>query len=121
MPDRALLQIARSTEEREETLRRLRGHLAGVVGATLFLALDSGASLTRRAQRPLKELGAAVTRIVATGDLGARLPVARRGDAVDELKVLFNAMLDRIESLVQAMRETLDNVSHDLRTPLARI
>ena len=47
--------------------------------------------------------------------------MAERGDAIDELKVLFNAMLDRIEGLVRAMRETLDNVSHDLRTPLARL
>jgi signal transduction histidine kinase len=121
MPDGALLQIARSTEEREELLARFRRQLAGVLGATLLVALAGGAVLTRRARRPLDELRAAVRRIVATGDLGARLPVEERGDALDELKVLFNAMLDRIEGLVRAMRETLDNVSHDLRTPLARV
>lgn len=121
MPDGALLQVARSTEERRELLSRFRRQLAGVLAATLIAALAGGAILTRRARRPLDELGAAVRRIVATGDLGARLPVAERGDAVDELKVLFNAMLDRIEGLVRAMRETLDNVAHDLRTPLARL
>jgi signal transduction histidine kinase len=88
---------------------------------TLLVALAGGAILTRRARRPLDELAAAVRRIETTGDLGARLPVAQRGDSIDELKVLFNAMLDRIEGLVRAMRETLDNVSHDLRTPLARL
>jgi signal transduction histidine kinase len=121
MPDGALLQIARSTAERRELLSRFRDQLAGVLGATLLVALVGGAILTRRARRPLDEPGAAVRRIEATGDLGARLPVAERGDAVDELKVLFNAMLDRIEGLVKAMRETLDNVAHDLRTPLARL
>jgi signal transduction histidine kinase len=121
MPDGALLQIARSTQERQELLSRFRKQLAGVLAATLLLALAGGAVLTRRARRPLDELGTAVTRIVKTGDLGARLQVNQRGDAVDELKVLFNAMLDRIEGLVGAMRETLDNVSHDLRTPLARL
>jgi signal transduction histidine kinase len=121
MPDGALLQVARSTEEREELLARFRRQLAGVFGVTLLVALAGGAALTRRARRPLDELAAAVRRIETTGDLNARLPVAARGDAVDELKVLFNAMLDRIEGLVRAMRETLDNVSHDLRTPLARL
>jgi len=43
------------------------------------------------------------------------------GDAIDELTVLFNAMLDKIEGLVAAMRGALDNVSHDLRTPLTRL
>src|SRR5262249_13834784 len=38
-----------------------------------------------------------------------------------ELTVLFNAMLDKIEGLVTAMRGALDNVSHDLRTPLTRL
>jgi signal transduction histidine kinase len=121
MRDGARLQIARSTEEREELLSRFRKQLAGVLGATVLVALAGGVLLTRSARRPIDELRAAVSRIVATGDLGARLPVAERGDALDELKVLFNAMLDRIEGLVRAMRETLDNVSHDLRTPLARL
>jgi signal transduction histidine kinase len=44
-----------------------------------------------------------------------------REDAIDELTVLFNAMLDKIEGLVGAMRGALDNVSHDLRTPLTRL
>ncbi|HEY6930887.1 MAG TPA: ATP-binding protein [Thermoanaerobaculia bacterium] len=121
MPDGAFLQIARSTEERRELLSRFRGQMAGVLGATLVVALVGGVILTRRARRPIDELGSAVARIVETGDLGARLPVTKRGDALDELKILFNAMLDRIEGLVRAMRETLDNVAHDLRTPLARL
>src|SRR5439155_1319748 len=50
-----------------------------------------------------------------------RLPVGGTNDAIDELTSLFNAMLDKIEGLVDAMRGALDNVSHDLRTPLTRL
>src|SRR5205823_7040120 len=43
------------------------------------------------------------------------------GDAIDELTRTFNAMLDKIEGLVMAIRGSLDAVSHDLRTPLTRL
>jgi signal transduction histidine kinase len=51
----------------------------------------------------------------------ARVPLAGTGDAIDELTALFNAMLDKIDGVVAAMRGALDNVSHDLRTPLTRL
>jgi signal transduction histidine kinase len=40
---------------------------------------------------------------------------------VDELSELFNTMLDRINALMTAMGESIDNVAHDLRTPIARL
>jgi signal transduction histidine kinase len=62
-----------------------------------------------------------VRETLRTGQLRARVPVRHTNDALDELSGLFNEMLGRIEGLVAGMRGALDNVSHDLRTPMMRL
>ena len=83
--------------------------------------MTGGALFTRSALRPLRELTRVVQGIVDTGRLSERVVVRGRRDPLDALAGLVNSMLERIESLVAAMRDSLDNVAHDLRTPLTRL
>lgn len=119
--DGTILQVGRTTVERDRFLAQVRD-LFGIVFACVVIAgLAGGVALTRAALRPLRELRDTVKGITQTGRLDARVAADNQGDIVDELGVVFNAMLTRIETLVGGMRGALDNVAHDLRTPVARL
>ncbi|MDE3156061.1 MAG: HAMP domain-containing histidine kinase [Acidobacteriota bacterium] len=121
LDDGTLFQVGKSTESRDEILQRFRAVLAIGLVAMLALGLTGGAVLTRSALTPIRQLIDAVRSIIQTGQLRARVPAEAAGDAIDELGGLFNGMLDRIETLIDGMRGSLDNVAHDLRTPMMRL
>ena len=119
--DGTLLQVGKSTESRELLLGRFRAVALVVSLAILLVGGTGGYVLTRSTLAPVRELASVTRRIVATGRTDARVPTGTTGDALDDLTASFNAMLDRIDALIVGMRDALDNVAHDLRTPLARL
>jgi heavy metal sensor kinase len=121
LADGTLLQVGKSSENREALLARYRTVLAIISLVIVALALAGGAIVTRSTLQPIRQLIAAVRGIVRTGRIDARVPVREKRDAIDELSVLFNEMLDRITTLIRGMEHALDNVAHDLRTPMTRL
>lgn len=89
----------------------------GVVGGLFFSAL-----LAWNLTRPMRQLRAGFER-VAQGDLSVRLlPVMRRRhDELTEVARDFDSMAERLEALVSAREQLLHDVSHELRSPLARL
>jgi len=78
--------------------------------------------LARYLSSPVSPLRHA-TRQLSGGDLSARVEgkVVRRRDEIGELARDFNAMAERIEALVGSQQRLLRDVSHELRSPLARL
>ncbi len=72
--------------------------------------------------RPILRLRTASDQLAA-GDLSARAgpEVARRRDELGDLVRDFNRMAERIEALVTSQRQLLSDISHELRSPLARL
>jgi two-component system sensor histidine kinase CpxA len=68
---------------------------------------------------PLRRLASTVERF-GRGDITARLH-SDREDEIGELARSFDAMADRIETLLTAERRLLQDISHELRSPLARL
>ena len=88
----------------------------------MVVGVIGGLVLTRSTLRPIDNIVGVVRNIIRTGRTNERVPAPEPvGDTVDELMALFNTMLDRITGLIGAMGESLDNVAHDLRTPMARL
>ena len=119
--DGTLFQVGKSTARREALLGRFRLILLIDFASLIAIGLAGGAVFTASALRPLTSLNDTVRDILRTGNVHSRVPAREQGDALDELGLQVNAMLDRIESLIGGMRGALDNVAHDLRTPMMRL
>ncbi len=75
--------------------------------------------LAIRVTSPIRKLRAAVERF-GKGDFGARVDI-RRKDEFGRLAATFNEMAERIQKLLAAERRLLLDISHELRSPLARL
>lgn len=101
---------------------------AGEMGRIYFLALGfltlgglvAGFAISRVALRRIEAINVAARSIMA-GDMSRRVTLSGSGDEYDALAMNLNAMLERIEALMNGLREVSDNIAHDLKTPLTRL
>ncbi len=114
------LLVGRDLHELDNTRRRIAQALFWGLIITLVLGLAGGVMMTRTLVRRIESVNR-TSREIMSGDLSRRIPVAHTGDDFDELAVNLNAMLDRIQSLMEEVRRISDNVAHDLKTPLSRL
>ncbi len=92
--------------------------IAVVFGAGLLLSAALAAYLARPVSRLRDGL-----RKLAQGDLGVRLTsgMGRRRDEIADLAQDFDAMAERLQQLIASRDRLLHDVSHELRSPLARM
>ena len=121
LPYGVIVQVGRSSHVRDELLAHFRARALQVLVLVVLVGLVGGALLTQVALTPLRALEGTVRTILRTGRFEARVAVRDSRDPLDELGGLVNDMLGRIQRLIGGMRGALDNVAHDLRTPLTRL
>lgn len=90
------------------------------IAITVLLAGIGGAALRGGFLRRIEEINR-TTRSIMDGDLAQRMPTRGSGDEMDLLAVNLNAMLGRIQVLMESLKRVSDDIAHDLRTPLSRL
>ena len=120
LPTGGAMLVASDSEERSHIVSRITNVVIAAGGIGLALSLVGGVLVARQAERRVQDLSATADAVMA-GDLSQRARVGAGGDEFDRLSDRLNAMLDRIETLVSAQKNTGDAIAHDLRTPLTRM
>lgn len=115
-----VIQIGMDTETRVQVTRFFQTSFFLTFAVLFGVSVLGGLFFTSRSLRPIGALSSTIRSIIETGKLDQRIPHAGSGDDLDDLVGSFNHMLDRVEQLVRGMRDALDAVAHDLRTPMTR-
>lgn len=120
LPTGERLLLGANVEDREHMRASLVEALIGALLIALPLGLVGGILLLRVSERHAREIRRAASRIAA-GDFGHRLDEQSEGEEFALLANAINAMLSRIEELVDQLRLVTDSLAHDLRSPLTRM
>lgn len=118
--DGRYLQVASYIGESHRSARRMvRAMLIGgllAFGMSVIVISRGMASFLSRLEPLNRDI-----EIVKDGDLTHRLQVNPQMTELDRLAEHVNDMLDRIEELMDGVKQVSDNIAHDLRTPLTRL
>jgi two-component system OmpR family sensor kinase len=92
------------------------------IAIALFASLLFSAIFATYLTRPIRHLRKVSTRL-AEGDLDARVTplIGNRNDELSDLGQDFDFMATRVQTLLNAQRQLLHDVSHELRSPVARM
>jgi signal transduction histidine kinase len=112
--------LFRPMERLEYVLRTFWLTLVLIAVAALAAAVLIGLGLSRWAARPLAVLDSAARKL-GDGDLSARAAAGACPAEFRRLANTFNTMAGRLETLVHDNRAVIEDVSHQLRTPLAAL
>lgn len=115
-----IFQMGMTLEKEEEYLKIFRNLFYLLFLVMAFISSLFGWFIARQGLRDVEEVTRTAIEI-SSGSHDKRVRVKDRYEEIERLGNAFNMMLDRIQSILLAMREINDNIAHDLRSPLARI
>jgi heavy metal sensor kinase len=116
--EKVILMAAAPSASNQLILSRFWMGLLASAPVLLLISCAGGYWLSRRALRPVDRI-TAMAQSISIGNLSERLPVSRTGDELERLAETCNAMLTRLESSVERIKQFTGDASHELRGPLS--
>jgi signal transduction histidine kinase len=120
LPNESNLLVGQDIEARAELRALIVDGLCWATGTAFLLAIGGGVLLRQAILHRVGMINDTASAIVR-GDLSQRVPVHDTADAFDQLAQTINGMLQQIQQLVEGVRNTVNVIAHDLRTPLAEL
>ncbi|MGJ0507673.1 MAG: ATP-binding protein [Methylocystis sp.] len=114
------LLVGRKIEGLNDFISEMDKALGSALILIFALAAAASVAVTWRTVGRIEAINATSRTIMQSG-LDKRIPLRGSHDEWDELAENLNRMLERIQRLMAEVKQTTDNVAHDLRTPLARM
>jgi two-component system sensor histidine kinase MprB len=114
------LQVARSLEEVDSILGKIKRWLIALALVGIALAAGLGLLVARAVLAPVQRLTRTAEDVSETRDLSRRID-ASGTDELSRLAATFNTMLGALEESARAQRQLVSDASHELRTPLTSL
>lgn len=102
------------------TMRELRLILFFILPIAIVLSGMAAGFLAGITVRPVNKITSAA-RLISAENLKTRIAVPESRDEIRALAETFNGMLDRLDRTFTSQREFIENLSHEIKTPLAII
>jgi heavy metal sensor kinase len=115
--DTYIIDVGSSTLQNKQVLRAFLFTLCLGLPVMLFISTSGSLVLIKKVLFPVREISD-VAGVISSSNLSQRLPVAKSGDEIEQLSIVLNQMIDRLDEAFQHAKRFTADASHELRTPL---
>jgi len=120
LPDGSFLLVGEDTDRIDEVEEAIISAFGWAFGVTVVLGVLGGGTLSLGFLRRVDAINR-TSRAIIEGRLAERVPTRGTGDELDRLALNLNEMLDRVQALMESLRQVSSDIAHDLRTPLSHL
>ncbi len=117
------LQLGMNSRFRDELLGRFTAIFFQFAGVALLLSCAAGIAIAGTTLRPLLRFRDSISKIETSGNLALNWEEVDYSESheIQELSFAFNSLRQRIQRLINSMKDGIDMVAHETKSPLTRL